>query len=1556
MLPSDGVGGMSLSKGDTSNAGPREAGEERSHVPEDGPPSGATAGERAPLIAIGASAGGLEALKRLLGALQEDANLSIVVVQHLSPTHDSLLTSALHAATPLGVVEVRDGMRLAAGQVHVIPPNAALVLEGDHLRLHARDEAARPPMPIDTFMRSVAAQRGAGAVGIVLSGTGSDGTLGLTAIRAAGGRTYAQEPSTAVHDGMPRSAIAADAVDLILPPEAIAADVVALARGAPAPSDGERAHEPEADDAFRQILHLLKVRTAVDVSHYKPSTLRRRIARRMTLAHVAAEPEYLRRLRDEPQELNALHDDLFIHVTSFFRDPEVFTALEEHVFPAMLAGRGKEAPIRLWVPGCSTGEETYSLAIAAREFLERNGSDVPIQVFGTDISERAIRVARAGEFPAGIAEQVSQERLARFFEQNAKGYRIVRPLREACVFVRHDLTADPPFSRIDLLSCRNVLIYFDAVLQKQVMPLFHYALNEPGFLLLGRTESLAGFGEYFSLVDQGHKIYARRAGAGRVRAATPRMAGIERGVTAGVGSLPRAVQDLHRGLDVLLLARYVPAAVLVNDALDIVQVRGKTGPYLEPAPGIASLSLLKMARNGLGADLTQLVHRARTENAPVRKDGVRVHGDGGVTWVDLEVAPVDGVASAGRHFVVVFRERGPPPEPALATTTGTATATDAAGIAELRQELSASKLYVTTVMEQYAVGNQALAESNEELQATNEELQSANEELETAKEELQSTNEELTTVNDELQARYQEVNDLGNDLLNLVTSADIPIVIVDRERKVRRFTPNARAAFNLIPADLGRPITDIRPNVDAPELDAWIAEVIETVSVKEVEVRDRDGRWQRIQIRPYQTADRRIDGAVVSLVDVDALRRAVTEARHSRDFVAAALETVPVPVLVLDPRLRVTSANQAFYDAFRVAPAAAAGRPMAELGVGPWRSAALAARLRDAVERGDPFADLEAEYDVPDGGRRVAVVAGRVVPAALDEARSIILAVQDVTERRRMQEEQARARTEEAQRFQNEAGAAMLPESLDYAATLATLAHLVVPRLADWCIVDLVAADGAIQQAAVAHVDPAKEQRARTLRRRLAPEAQPERGVAWVIQTGKPALHPDIDDLAWLAGALGSEHPEFLRELGARSYLSVPLRGRKGVIGAITLVRGIPGRRFGPEDLAAAEGLGQRAGLAVENARLYLSARDALVARDEFLAILSHELRNPLAALRNSIHVLDRADPASGHAGRARDIANRQIGHLTRLVDDLLDVTRIAHGKIELRRTDLEFGDVVRRTAEDHRALMEARGIRLTVETPPEPLVVEGDLTRLAQVVGNLLQNSAKFTGPAGSVAVSLANAEGMAELRVRDTGAGIEAGLLKDLFTPFTQAKQTLARTEGGLGLGLAFVKGLVELHGGTVDATSEGPGRGAEFRIRLPLVVSPRTPKRERAGANPTPAARRRVLIVDDNADAAESLADLVRMLGHDVDVAFNGPAAIERVRRGALDIVLCDIGLPGMSGYEVARTLRADGGGASGPKLVALSGYALPEDVKRATDAGFDAHLAKPADLAQLERLLE
>ena len=781
-----------------------------------------------PVVGIGASAGGLEAFTEFFRAMRTPSGMAFVVVSHLDPDHKSALTEILSHTTPMPVSEVSDGDELLPDRVYVIPPNMNMVVEGEQLRLVSRGETRGPHMSIDVLLRSLAIARKSRAVGVILSGTATDGTLGLKAIKGEGGITFAQDNS-AKHDGMPRSAVNAGCVDFVLSPARIAEELSRLGNH-PYLNGGLLAVPPaapaEIENDFDTVVRLLSTAVDVDFTHYKPPTLRRRIERRMVLSKQPTLIEYAQYLQDEPAELQALYQEVLIQVTGFFRDPEMFVALRETVFPKLLENRPTDAPLRIWVPGCSTGEEVYSLAMCLLEFLGEQGLQTPIKIFATDIANRAIEIARAGVYLNGIAADVSPERLRRFFVKTDGRYQIQKPVRDLCVFARQDVTKDPPFSQIDLVSCRNLLIYLRPVLQHRVLPIFHYALRPNGYLVLGESETVGGFTELFAAVDRGHRFYLRKE--------TPRRLTFDftPGRTSGTGLTAhellddpgRRLRDVQREADRVVLAKYAPAGVVVDHELQIVQFRGHTGMYLEPAPGTPNLDLLQMAREGLMVDLRTAIDQAKRDGVPHRRERVLVKTNGHTQEITLEVLPILIPASAKRFFVVLFtrnvaEDRTNPTE-LVSVETGLCTTSEAGvvqkpkvhrdklggvqqTIAELaardheidrlKQELDATKGYQQSVIEAQEAVNEELKAANEEIVSSNEELQSTNEELETAKEELQATNEELTTVNDELQSRIMIAAQLSDDLSNLIDSVNIPTVVLGHDLHIHRFSPSAQS-------------------------------------------------------------------------------------------------------------------------------------------------------------------------------------------------------------------------------------------------------------------------------------------------------------------------------------------------------------------------------------------------------------------------------------------------------------------------------------------------------------------------------------------------------------------------------------------------------------------------------------------------------------------------------------------------------------------------------------------------------------------------------------------
>src|SRR5882724_7870234 len=962
-----------------------------------------------PIVGIGASAGGLEAIRQMLDKLPLDTGMGLVLVQHLDPTHQSQLTELLSRATRLPVIEARNRMAVKPNHIYVIPPNTSMAIVGRTLKVTPRAAGRGHNLPIDAFLKSLAKECGRSAIGVILSGTATDGAEGIRAIRGEGGITFAQDEKSAKYDGMPRAAVATGCVDLVASPGAIAKELAQISRhpyvNHVRPEKAIEATE-EPSDELDHIFRLLRSATGGYFTHYKPNTIRRRIQRRMAVRRMHELKKYTQYLRDHPEEVEVLYEDLLISVTGFFRDPAVFGALKKKVFPRIVNALRSDGAIRVWVPGCATGEEVYSLAILLLEYLGERAGNVPIQFFATDVSERALARARLGIFHENIVADVSAPRLRRFFAKVTGGYQISKTVRELCIFAKQNVAKDPPFSGLDLISCRNVLIYLNPVLQKRVMPIFHYALKPSGFLLLGGSETTSGFENLFGPFDRKHRIYTKHAAAARpaVDFSVTDYPASETEVTRRPAVREPPSFDIQREADRMLLGRFAPASVLVNEHMEILQFRGHTGAYLEPAPGSASLHLLKMVREGLLMELRAAMHKARKQGVSIRHEGLRVKSNGDTHSVSIEVVPIKS-GMRERHFLVLFQDmdQRPPSEAVVTKVRPTKGRNLEKTTARLEQELTATKDYMQSVVEDLEDANEELKAANEEIQSSNEELQSTNEELETAKEELQSSNEELTTVNEELQNRNTELGHLNNDLVNVLVSVNLPILILGADLRLRRMTPSAEKVLRLAHSDIGRLVTDLRLPMDVPNLEQMITESIDTLTVKGREVQTRDGHWYLLRVRPYRTTENKIDGAVIKLLDIDELKHTLEKAEEARDFAQAIVETVHEPLLVLNRQLRVLASNRAFQRVFHVPKEETEGKFIFDLGDKQWNIAALRELLEDILPRNSHFMDFEVDHVFPKIGRRIMILNARRLQRNGDDPHMILLAMEDVTERKKLE-------------------------------------------------------------------------------------------------------------------------------------------------------------------------------------------------------------------------------------------------------------------------------------------------------------------------------------------------------------------------------------------------------------------------------------------------------------------------------------------------------------------------------------------------------------------------
>ena len=952
-----------------------------------------------PIVGIGASAGGLAALEGFFANLPADSNMAFVIIQHLDPTYKSLMGSLLEKFTALRIIEITDGREVEPNCIYLNPPGKNVIILNGALLLLDPVKTHGLNLPIDRFFQALAEDQKEKAVCIILSGTGSDGTLGLKAIKGAGGMTMVQAERQAEYAGMPGSAIDTGLVDVVLPVEELAAELQKYVQHPYVEGLTEQyADDAQFGHALLKICALLRTQLGHDFSGYKEMTVRRRIERRMAVHRIEQIAEYVRYLQENTTEVHRLFKDLLIGVTNFFRDPAVFAVLKDRSLPALLANRPADLPLRLWVPGCATGEEAYSLAMLVYEVMETLGRHGDVQVFASDLDGEAIEYARNAVYPESIAADVTPERLHRFFFKQGDCYAVKKQIREAVVFAVQNLIKDPPFSKLDLVSCRNLLIYFKPELQKKVLALFHYTLNPRGFLVLGNSESIGDLTTLFSPFDAQTKIFQREEFTGERLPDYPLIPFFDAHLpflrSEGKEGAPRA--DLRRHVERVVIEDYAPPCVIINDQAQILYFLGRTDQYLETPRGEPMFNLFTMARQGLQAKLKAAVQQVSKQRQTVVVEGVRVKQQGGFRTIDLVVRPLFDPNFSTGTMLVVFHEaaavvsRRKPSKPRSAAEVEPY-------LVSLELELQSTKDSLQSTIEELETANEELRSANEELQSVNEELQSSNEELKTSKEEMQSTNEELTTVNTELQHKVAELSRANDDINNLLASTEVGTIFLDANLHIKRFTPAMKQIFPLIPSDLERPLEDITSHLDYADLGHDAKAVLDTLARKEFVVRSRPGRWYSVRMVPYRTTENVIDGVVVTFIDMTAVKQAEEAQQTARRYAEHILAAVREPFLVLDAELRVQSANPAFYAYFGATPAETVQRRIYELGGRQWDLPSLRTLLEEIIPQNASFDDYAIEAEFPGRGRRKLLLNARRIEQTGSQPQLILLAFEDVT-------------------------------------------------------------------------------------------------------------------------------------------------------------------------------------------------------------------------------------------------------------------------------------------------------------------------------------------------------------------------------------------------------------------------------------------------------------------------------------------------------------------------------------------------------------------------------
>lgn len=1479
-----------------------------------------------PIVGIGASAGGLESLERLFSDLPAEPGMAFVIVQHLSPDFKSMMDELLSRHSKIPVDTAEHEVAIQPNQVYLLPPRKEMTVKDRRLLLADKDTTRAMTLPIDLFFRSLANDAGPQAVAIVLSGSGSDGSRGIAEIKNRGGKVLAESGESAKFNGMPLSTLATGLVDFSGTPREIANYLLGLPAGdgeygsvEPPLSDQTLSDQTLSELPIDGILHLLCNQYGLDFSLYKRTTVHRRIQRRMALLKIDSLGDYLGRLRADSTELGLLYHDLLIGVTCFFRDPEAFEIIEERVIPELLDRVPSSDEIRIWVAGCATGEEAYSLAIILFEQLTARDRPVNFKILATDVHRDALECGGMGIYSEDQLVNVSARRCDRFFSRLPNNrFQVSQDLRQRIVFAPHNISQDAPFTKMHLITCRNLLIYLNPEAQKTALSLFHFGLANSGILFLGSSESTGVFAQEFDTLDEHWKIYRKRRD---VRLLDPLRLPVT-GKTIGYkarqpnsgrsATTPEPPQLL--ALYDQLLDRFMPPGFLIDERHILVDSFNGAERYLRIGRRRPSSSIHELLQGDLRIAVTSALQRIFCGESNVCYEGIPLdsadsEGTAGETsYAAIAAEALTSSRTGGKHVLIIIEEQNNPIAAAGDTQVNSFTSSiDKA--AEHSYEAMNSELAYTRESLQSAIEEQQT--SNEELQAANEELVASNEELQSTNEELHSVNEELYTVNSEYQKKIVELRELNNDMQHLLEGTDIGILFLDRQLSIRKFTPRVASIFHIRTEDVGRNIQHFSHELKRPTLVAELKRVLCEGKTVEEEVCDREGTTYFLRIIPYRPASEinssvnseqafsrnnheQMEGIMLSLTDISAL----DHARARINQLSAIVESSDDAIFSKDLDGVITTWNRGATRLYGYSAEEIVGRnvrllapPSYQSQVDSFLKSVIQGERVEGVEtmrahKNGKFLDVSVTVS-PIINRDKAITGASVIARDITQLKQT---------QRDLEEREARIRllldsTAEAIYGVDAQGVCIFCNP----ACIKMLGYNTPNDLIGQRIHPLIHhsyKDG-------------------------TPYPEDKCPIYHVLKTGTEAY----SDSEVLFRSDGSCFPT--------EYWSHAIHRNGSIEGAVVTFLDVTQRKKTEEEL-----------------------RIGAERREHFLAMLSHELRNPLSAVLNAAGLMQVKSQSAEAVQKARAVIERQSGHMARLLDDLLDVARISRGGIELYREDLDLHDPIQQAIESVEPLLSQKKISLQLELAKAPLPVRGDRARLQQIIGNLLTNAIKYSHEGSPVKLSAQIHGERIIITVRDRGFGISPELLPQIFELFVQNEQGLARSQGGLGVGLALVRQLVELHSGSVEAHSAGEGKGSEFRVILPRHTSRAFETENNETEFATKAGR--IVIVEDQDDAREILQHLLMAKGYTVYEAKNGKEAIEVIEREQPDIALIDIGLPVLDGFAVAKRLRQNRS-LDDVVLIALTGYGTANDIEAARSAGFNEHLTKPVDLQRIEKVL-